>query len=1236
MALNLSQRSKKLTIKFPQQIDSFSIKSPNEIVQSAHINDLQDVIVAIEVFAKSLEESLGSHLDAGSAHTSVEIAVAAIAGLDTTNLQTTLESLKTNLESAIASLESTTEDNLEAHRVLDIDLAHPNGTFPGSRITDNSISGSKIQSGAITLDKLGFDLATQAELDTHSSLNIASAHPNGLFPISRLDTDVATQVELDAHTNADIANAHPNGLFPIARLDTDVATQAELNAHTNASSDVHGIGSTSSVVGTKTSQVLENKKIVSRFEGTKALFFEEEVLDVEVDLYNLTSIASPQFEVRERAVWEITGVDHSGLTTILTLSASNKFDDVVGLSNQIDFFDSASGTIYIGTVQSIPTGNQIELTTNEPFITTGWFVRNKKKAIPLFTIDQNGSVKIKQLEIENGLTNIVFQESLELNGDLDVQGRGDFGGSLNVVGNISNDGYFQTSGLSSNNSQVTITSPLTLATNLTLANNLQVGGNLTSNGNQTLTGNLQVGGNERVDGYLSVGKYLSITESLFVGGNITTSGGVQAQELDLAGDARLGGGFYVEGYSSLDNDLFVNGDVTITGQINVSGLGTVIGPATSTDNALARYDGYSGIFILDSLAILDDSGLLFVPNVDSYGIVVETTDAYDALVINKSGSSGYALRVENLVDAYTSPFVIDGYGYVGLGTLAPTRRLEVFGDSYYSDQLKPVKGSANAPIYSFDGDLDTGIWSSAGNSLDFAVNGTNQLNINSTNIIVTNDLVIDGGDLTTSSASFNLLNSVTNLTIGDTTSSAIYNFATGSVSSGNTKTINIGSNGASGSTTAINIGSANGSTTTILGNLVVSGTTTTINTTNLEVLDNNIRLNKGGLDSSAINAGVSIEGTSATTLANLLYDSTLASRFKIGADGYESEILTSSTTQTIVGSKTFNAAIAITPTGNQLVLGSTNTTTINAATPTSSRIYTISDVGTNANFLLSEGSQTINGTKTFAGSTIIETSSTLAALRITQTGSGNALLVEDSANPDSSSFVINQDGYVGIQTLLPIYELDAYGRARADFFLTNSESLTISGGSVSVAKGLGIITGGGTTLSTINGMSNGQQVVLINNSGGLVTVTNAGNISTGTGRDFRFADTSAALLVFSSTTGKAHLLGGGGGSDAWEVRTSSGSVVVSVKYFADTTGGPISLTFPSSAQTGDTIVISDPLGTWGTNAVTLIPGSGSQRFKGGTPGANLLLNIANKTYTFVYYSSASNWVLLQAPTSYGG
>lgn len=56
--------------------------------------------------------------------------------------------------------------------------------------------------------------------------------------------------------------------------------------------------------------------------------------------------------------------------------------------------------------------------------------------------------------------------------------------------------------------------------------------------------------------------------------------------------------------------------------------------------------------------------------------------------------------------------------------------------------------------------------------------------------------------------------------------------------------------------------------------------------------------------------------------------------------------------------------ITITGTSNQITLGSGQTTTINAPTPNLSNIYTFPDIGTNADVVLTEGAQTVNGEKT--------------------------------------------------------------------------------------------------------------------------------------------------------------------------------------------------------------------------------------------------------------------------------
>jgi hypothetical protein len=59
---------------------------------------------------------------------------------------------------------------------------------------------------------------------------------------------------------------------------------------------------------------------------------------------------------------------------------------------------------------------------------------------------------------------------------------------------------------------------------------------------------------------------------------------------------------------------------------------------------------------------------------------------------------------------------------------------------------------------------------------------------------------------------------------------------------------------------------------------------------------------------------------------------------------------------------------------------------------------------------------TSNLTNTFSSSQIIDTTTTNAALRVTQKGTGNAIEVEDSTTPDSTRFVVDQHGKVGIGT----------------------------------------------------------------------------------------------------------------------------------------------------------------------------------------------------------------------------
>lgn len=127
------------------------------------------------------------------------------------------------------------------------------------------------------------------------------------------------------------------------------------------------------------------------------------------------------------------------------------------------------------------------------------------------------------------------------------------------------------------------------------------------------------------------------------------------------------------------------------------------------------------------------------------------------------------------------------------------------------------------------------------------------------------------------------------------------------------------------------------------------------------------------------------------------------------------DFIMSAGTQTINGSKTFGSAINapsenLTNTTNQLVLGTTNTYTINATAPATSRVITLADPGAAASFVMTEGSQTINGSKTF-GSTITAPAATLSnTTNQLVLGVTNTTTINSTAPAASRTYTIPDSG----------------------------------------------------------------------------------------------------------------------------------------------------------------------------------------------------------------------------------
>lgn len=108
---------------------------------------------------------------------------------------------------------------------------------------------------------------------------------------------------------------------------------------------------------------------------------------------------------------------------------------------------------------------------------------------------------------------------------------------------------------------------------------------------------------------------------------------------------------------------------------------------------------------------------------------------------------------------------------------------------------------------------------------------------------------------------------------------------------------------------------------------------------------------------------------------------------------------------------------------------------------------------------------------------VIDTSSSSAALRITQTGAGNALLVEDSANPDSTPFAVDASGNVLVGGTTAVSKVTVTGDVAGTFFVnptTVSVNYTIptnynamTAGPITVNSGVTVTVPSGSTWTVV-------------------------------------------------------------------------------------------------------------------------------------------------------------------------
>lgn len=402
-----------------------------------------------------------------------------------------------------------------------------------------------------------------------------------------------------------------------------------------------------------------------------------------------------------------------------------------GLANQVTLW--TDGTT-IGGTTGFTFATSTPLLTVPAFTTTGTSTIGGNIFPTTDNVTENGTTtkRWRSLSVGTG--------DLTASGTLSVSGITDLGSSLQVTSNANLLSTLNVTGLLTSAAGITDTGTLTNNGTSSLRNVFPITDNLYENGTTTLRWrSLSIGtGATTASGTLSASGATSLGSSLQV-----TSNANLLSTLNVAGLTTLTAGltdtgnFTQTGTSTLSglllpgtDDLYENGTTTKrwrslsigTGAVTASGTLSVSGAAS-----LGSTLQVSGLTTIGGTLTINVTGSTQCLHVNTSGVVSGTGSDCGSGGGGGGGSGFFSSSTPNFI--YPTDLTQD----IGLGSATASNTLIFLSHDgpIKASKINVGLGTVSVPTYSFSGDLNTGLWSSGADTLNWSTGGIEGMRLTS-------------------------------------------------------------------------------------------------------------------------------------------------------------------------------------------------------------------------------------------------------------------------------------------------------------------------------------------------------------------------------------------------------------------------------------------------------------------------------------------------------------------------